>query len=84
MNRSEIAHIRETLTGVRSMISSYLYCSVGMPYLQRVMKDAKVDVHLNHELGGVMDHMANIIDALDQAIGDGEPSDREPFFPPAL
>ena len=81
MNRSELAHIRESLTGVRSMISSYLYCSVGIPLLQRVMKDAKVDIHLSHEVGGVMDHMANIIDALTQAIGDGEPGDREPYFP---
>jgi hypothetical protein len=81
MNRSELNHIRTTLTGTRSLLAAYFYGTFEMVHLQRVLTDAKVDIFLNHECGGVMDHLANIIEALDQAIGEPEPGDREPFFP---
>jgi len=81
MNRSQLVHMRTTITGARSLLSFFFYGSVEMCSLRQVLKDAGVDIDLNHERGGVMDHLANIIEALDQAIGDGEPGDREPHFP---
>lgn len=82
MNRSELNHIRTTLTGTRSLLASYFYGGTfEMHTLQRVLKDAKVDCRLNHECGGVMDHLANIIDAIGHALQDNEPGDREPYFP---
>lgn len=81
MNRSELNHIRTTITGTRNLLAAYFYGTFDMTSLHSVLKEAKVDIFLNHEIGGVMDHLANIIEALDQAIGDNEPGDREPFFP---
>jgi hypothetical protein len=63
------------------MLAAYFYGTFEMRDLQRVLKDAKVDCFLNHECGGVMDHMANIIDAIGHALNDNEPGDREPHFP---
>lgn len=81
MNRSELIHVRDTILGVRNMLSAYFYTCDLMLHVRRTLKDAKVEVSLDHECGGVMDHMSNIIEALNEAIGEPEPGDRETFVP---
>jgi hypothetical protein len=78
---TELAHIRTTITGMRNMLSSYFYCTDAMFELRR---HPGLRFKLNHECGGVMDHLANILDALDELLDEPEAGDREPHFPPSL
>jgi len=80
-SRSELNNIRTTITGMRSMLSSYFYNTDAMCEL---MRHPGLRSKLNHECGGVMDHLANILDALDELLDEPEAGDREPHFPPSL
>jgi len=77
-SRSDLEHIRTTITGMRNMLSCYFYCDSGICELVR---EDGIGFTISSECGGVMDHLANIIDALDELIDDPEPGDREPHFP---
>jgi len=80
-SRSELEHIRNTIIGMRSMLSSYFYCTDEMFELR---SHPGLRYKLNHECGGVMDHLANIIEALDELLGEPEAGDRDPHFPSSL
>ena len=74
------ACLRESLTGIRTALSMLIYTPENTGWLSRVDS--------NHHAGGVMDHLASLIDSLapeHESLGDpsrsGEPGDRKPFVP---
>lgn len=67
------ACLRQSLIGIRTALSMLIYTPENTGWL------TKVDT--NHHAGGVMDHLASLIDSLDPEPEADEPGDREPFFP---
>lgn len=62
------ACLRQSLIGIRTALSMLIYTPENTEWLARGGR--------NHDAGGVMDHLQELIDSLTP-----EPGDREPFFP---
>lgn len=65
------SHMLACLTGARAMLS-HLFYAQATPEHSAWMRS----MNNNHDAGGVMDHLASLIESLTP-----EPGDREPFFP---
>ena len=70
------ACLRQSLIGIRTALSMLIYTPENTGWLH--------SLDTNHHAGGVMDHLASLIDSLDPEPEADEPGDREPFFPPSL